>query len=147
MELHLLVIALILTVIISYPFMFSAGRRGAYRQKSDIIIEDAKKNGRMAVARLVSQRFMPGDPGHKNPLDRDDRWLGTYAYEVNGKQYTCGASTTESLPETLTVYYPAGQPEKGITVMTTLVGTKPVLAVMTPVILMLIIYRILEFLA
>ena len=101
MELNLMIISAVLAIVCTAPLMLSGARKGAYRTQNEILIEEATRAGRVAVGILVATRFLPGDPSHKNPLDRDDRWLGTYSYEINGKTYTCGVSTADNLPKTL----------------------------------------------
>ena len=146
MELHLLLISAVIAIVCTMPLMLSGARKGAYRTRNEILIEDAKRAGRVAEGTLVATRFLPGDPGHKNPLDRDDRWLGTYSYEVNGKTYTCGVSTTGDLPETLTVYYSKGKPNKGVTVMNESVRGTSALFAMIPVFVWAAVYWLLSVL-
>jgi hypothetical protein len=141
----MLIVAIIMMIII-IPIMMSKNNREAFRHKSDIIIEEAMRVGRTAAGTLVGTRYLPGEPGHDNPLDRESRWLGTYVYEVHGKTYRCGVSSTNQLPQTLTVYYPAGHPEKGIAELTYIVGAKPIINTMFPVIVWGIIYLLLKIL-
>ncbi|MBE6658117.1 MAG: hypothetical protein E7604_06710 [Ruminococcaceae bacterium] len=143
MELHLLLISAVIAVVCTCPYLVSAAKRGAYRGNNEIIIEEAKRAGRVAVGTLVGTRYLPGEPGHKNPLDRDSRWLGTYTYEVNGKTYTLGVSTTDTLPETLTVYYPEGRPNKGITEMNASANGKQALIALIPVFVWAAVYWLL----
>ena len=146
MELNLMIISAVLAIVCTAPLMLSGARKGAYRTQNEILIEEATRAGRVAVGILVATRFLPGDPSHKNPLDRDDRWLGTYSYEINGKTYTCGVSTADNLPETLTVYYPEGKPNKGVTEMNASVSGKPALFALLPDIVWAALYWLLSVL-
>lgn len=144
MELHLMLISAVIAIVCTMPLMMSGAKKGAYRSKNEILIEEAGRAGRVAVGTLVATRFLPGEPGHKNPLDREDRWLGTYSYEVHGKTYTCGVSTAGDLPETLTVYYPEGEPNKGITEMNASLDVKPALFGLIPVLVWAAVYWLLS---
>lgn len=146
MELNLMIISAVLAIVCTAPLMLSGARKGAYRTQNEILIEEATRAGRVAVGILVATRFLPGDPSHKNPLDRDDRWLGTYSYEVNGKTYTCGVSTADNLPKTLTVYYPEGKPNKGVTEMNASVSGKSALFALIPVFVWAALYWLLSVL-
>ena len=144
MDLRLMLISAVITVVISAPFMMRSANRGAYQKKSEKIIADAKKAGRVAQAALVSKSIQWGEHGSPDALQRQNRMVGSYVYTIDGQRYTHTASSADDLPETLTVYYPSGHPEKAISRYTYLVGAKPVGLVMLPVIVWVVVYQILN---
>lgn len=88
MELNFMLIAAIIMMIIIIPIMMSKNNREAFRHKSDIIIEEAMRVGRTAAGTLVGTRYLPGEPGHDNPLDRESRWLGPMFMRYTAKSTT-----------------------------------------------------------
>lgn len=139
-----MLISAVITVVISVPFMMHSANHGAYQKKSEKIIADARKAGRVAQAALVSKSIQWGEYGSQDSLQRQSRMVGSYVYTVHGRQYTHTASSTDDLPETLSVFYPNGHPEKAISQYTYLVGAKPVSLVMLPVIVWGIVYFVLN---
>ena len=142
MELNAMILSTIITVIISFPFMLSQIKRGGYRHKGDIIVEEASRAGRTAEATLKWKRFTPGEYGHPDPYTRSDKWLFAYQYYVNGKKYTYLSNSTEMPPDTLTLYYPAGKPGKAIPEGNFVIGAKPIFLILLPVFVWALIYHI-----
>ena len=52
MKFGAMVLSAVITVIISIPFMLSQAKRGGYKRKGDIIVEEAEKAGRIVEATL-----------------------------------------------------------------------------------------------
>ena len=50
MELKAMVISTVITIIIWFPFMIRQVKRGGYKHKGDIIVEEAEKAGLTAIA-------------------------------------------------------------------------------------------------
>lgn len=143
MELRLMLISAIITIVMTAPIMMRYTNRGAFRKKSEIIIAEATAAGRVAQAILVSKSLRWGDEGNPDKLQRQARWLGTYTYTVNGKEYLHTTSSPDDLPETLSVYYPDGHPEKAISAFTYKIGAKPVFLALFPLLVWFIVYQIL----
>ena len=92
MDFRLMLISVVITLVITMPIMLRWINRGAYRKKSEIMIEEATKAGRVAQAILVTKSIRWGDEGNPDTLQRQARWLGTYTYTVNGTSYTTAAT-------------------------------------------------------
>ena len=143
MEIELMLISLIIAMAITSPIAMRLAKRGAYRTKGEIIIEEAKAAGRVAQAYLVSNSYYWGNSDSPDYHQRNGGWIGTYSYTVNGKKYSHTTSSPDGLPETLTVYYPSGHPEKAISKYTYKVGAKRILLALFPVFVWVVVYQIL----
>lgn len=139
----MMVLSAVITVFISIPFMLSQVKRGGYKRKGDIIVEEAEKAGRTVEATLKWKRFAYGEYGHPDPQKRSDTWFFAYQYTLNGKNYTYRSNSTEMPSDTIMLYYPAGKPSKAIPRGHFIVGTKPIFLIMLPVFVWAIIYHLL----
>ena len=144
MELKAMVISTVITIIIWFPFMIRQIKRGGYKRKGDIIIEEAEKVGRIVEAKLKWKRFSYGEYGHPDPRIRSDTWLFAYQYTINGKKYTYRSSSTEMPPDTMLLYYPEGKPHKAIPLGHFVVGAKMITLILLPVFIWAAVYHLLS---
>ncbi|MBQ7300557.1 MAG: hypothetical protein IJW77_12050 [Clostridia bacterium] len=144
MELKAMVISTVITIIIWFPFMVRQIKRGGYKRKGDIIIEEAEKAGRIVEATLKWKRFSYGEYGHPDPRIRSDTWLFAYQYTINGKKYTYRSSSTEMPPDTMLLYYPEGKPHKAIPRGHFVVGAKMITLILLPVFIWAAVYHLLS---
>ena len=144
MELKAMVISTVITIIIWFPFMVRQIKRGGYKRKGDIIIEEAEKAGRIVEATLKWKRFSYGEYGHPDPRIRSDTWLFAYQYTINGKKYTYRSSSTEMPPDTMLLYYPEGKPHKAIPRGHFIVGAKMITLILLPVFIWAAVYHLLS---
>ena len=119
-------------------------KRGGYKRKGDIIIEEAEKAGRIVEATLKWKRFSYGEYGHPDPRIRSDTWLFAYQYTINGKKYTYRSSSTEMPPDTMLLYYPEGKPHKAIPRGHFVVGAKMITLILLPVFIWAAVYHLLS---
>ena len=143
MELKAMVLSTVLTILIWFPFMIRQVKRGGYKHKGDIIVEEAEKAGRIVEATLKWKRYAHGEYGHPDPRMRSDTWLFAYQYTINGKKYTYRSSSTEMPPDTLTLYYTEGKPGKAIPRGDFVIGAKPIAMVLMPVLIWAAVYQLL----
>jgi len=144
MELKAMVISTVITIIIWFPFMIRQIKRGGYKRKGDIIIEEAEKAGRIVEATLKWKRYAPGEYGHPDPLMRSETWLFAYRYTLNGRNYTYRSSSTEMPPDTMLLYYPEGKPHKAIPRGHFIVGAKMIALILLPVFIWAAVYHLLS---
>ena len=144
MERKAMVISTVITIIIWFPFMIRQIKRGGYKRKGDIIIEEAEKAGRIVEATLKWKRFSYGEYGHPDPRIRSDTWLFAYQYTINGKKYTYRSTSWEMPPDTITLYYPAGKPGKAIPRGNFVIGAKPIILVLLPILVWMFVYHMLN---
>ena len=144
MELKAMVISTVITIIIWFPFMIRQIKRGGYKRKGDIIIEEAEKAGRIVEATLKWKRFSYGEYGHPDPRIRSDTWLFAYQYTINGKKYTYRSSSTEMPPDTMLLYYPEGKPHKAIPRGHFIVGAKMITLILLTVFIWAAVYHLLS---
>ena len=144
MELKAMVISTVITIIIWFPFMIRQTKRGGYKRKGDIIIEEAEKVGRIVEAKLKWKRFSYGEYGHPDPRIRSDTWLFAYQYTINGKKFTYRSSSTEMPPDTMLLYYPEGKPHKAIPRGHFVVGAKMITLILLPVFIWAAVYHLLS---
>ena len=142
MELKAMIISTVITIIIWFPFMIRQIKRGGYKHKGDIIVEEAEKAGRIVEATLKWKRYAHGEYGHPDPLMRSETWLFAYRYTLNGRKFTYRSSSTEMPPDTLTLYYPEGKPGKAIPRGNFVIGAKPIALVLLPVFIWAAVYHI-----
>ncbi len=119
-------------------------KRGGYKHKGDIIVEEAEKAGRIVEATLKWKRYAPGEYGHPDPLMRSETWLFAYRYTLNGRKFTYRSSSTEMPPDTITLYYPERKPGKAIPRGNFVVGAKPIILVLLPVFVWGFVYQMLN---
>ena len=142
MEFKAMVLSAIISLIISFPFMIYQIKRGGYKRKGDIVIEEAEAAGRIVEATLKWKRYAHGEPNHPDRLQREGTWLFAYQYELDGKQYTYRSSSSEMPPDTLTLYYPKGKPGKALPRGHFIVGAKPILMTLLPVFVWVVAYHL-----
>ena len=142
MDLQAMIISMIITLILSIPFMMKGVSNGAYRTKGEKIIEEAKKSGRVVEAVLVKKIFITGEPNAADRRERESKWWSFYQYEVKGRTYKYNVNFYEEPPEKLTLYYPAGKPKKAIAYGSEVVGAKTTFLILLPVFIWAIIYHI-----
>ena len=144
MELKAMIISTVITIIIWFPVMILQIKRGGYKRKGDIIIEEAEKAGRIVEATLKWKRFAHGEYGHPDPRIRSDTWFFAYQYTINGKKYTYRSSSTEMPPDTMLLYYPEGKPHKAIPRGHFVVGAKMITLILLPVLIWAAVYHLLS---
>ena len=119
-------------------------KRGGYKRKGDIIIEEAEKAGRIVEATLKWKRFAHGEYGHPDPRIRSDTWFFAYQYTINGKKYTYRSSSTEMPPDTMLLYYPEGKPHMAIPRGHFVVGANMITLILLPVFIWAAVYHLLS---
>ena len=142
MEFKAIVLSMLITLVICFPFMVLQIKRGGYKHKGDIIIEEAEAAGRTVEAMLKWKRYAHGEYGEKDPKLRDGTWFFAYQYELYGKKYTYRSSSWDMPPDTMTLYYPEGKPGKAIPRWNFVIGSKPIILILLPVFVWAIIYNI-----
>ena len=147
MEFKTMVLSAGISMIISLPFMIYQIKRGGYKHKGDIIIEEAEAAGRVVEGTLKWKRYAYGEPNHPDRLMREGTWFFAYQYEINGKQYTYRSNSSEMPPDTMTLYYPKGKPGKAIPRGNFVIGAKPIILILIPTFVWGLIYNILTALA
>ena len=83
---------------------------GLTKNKSDRVIQKAKRNGCIKTAQLSQSRYVPGIPRHPDQGRRQQHWLVTYQYQVGEKLYRYRRITYLAPPETLELYYDPVKP-------------------------------------
>ncbi len=107
-----MLIAVGLSIVICV-LLFRYGRRT--RSKGVRIVEDARREGRVARGSLEKSTYIPGYPEERTRRNRTDRWKVTYVYTVDGQEYRYrGMVSSEPVPELL-LYYPKGRPGAALT--------------------------------
>ena len=139
-----MILSFIIALIICFPFMLLQIKRGGYKHKGDIIVEEAEAAGRTVEGYLKWKRYAPGEPNHPDRYKREGTWLFAYRYELNGKKYTYRSTSWEMPPDTITLYYPEGKPGKAIPRGNFVIGAKPIILVLLPVFVWGFVYQMLN---
>ena len=139
-----MILSMIITLLIWFPFMMIQLKCGGYKHKGDIIVEEADAAGRTVEGHLKWKRYAPGEPNHPDRHKREGTWLFAYRYELNGKKYTYRSTSWEIPPDTITLYYPAGKPGKAIPRGNFVIGAKPIILVLLPILVWMFVYHMLN---
>ena len=108
------VISCVCTLAVFVPLILILRFKFGLRPKSEALILDAKKSGRVVEGELVKESAILGTPGAKKSKERRNRYTATYRYVVAGREYYFHG-VAESLPAlTMMFYYPEGHPDKAI---------------------------------
>ena len=112
------------------------------KNKSERIIEEAERAGRVTEGRLIkSKRIRPTPGAPAGSMERNESRKVVYEYDVNGRTYKWKGLIGVEPPERIDFYYPAGRPKKAIPHGYKLPGPGDVFWTVLPVILMAIIYN------
>ena len=113
-EMKRYVVSCLCTMAVFVPLLLILRLRFGLRPESEMIVDDAKRHGRVARATLIRKNAVLRTTGSRNGRDMKDRWAVRYEYVVDGIVYHF-KGISGSFPEnTLTLYYPDGHPEKAI---------------------------------
>lgn len=136
-------LSLIAALVVSVPIV-SIGRRSGIEPEGQRIVREAKKAGRVACGTLQSSFRSPGT-GSKDRRERRDLYWLTYSYTVDGVSYTYRTEaeiTGETPPETLSLYYPEGRPDKAVPAGSNKKGVGFSLWILLPFVLWFLFYRV-----
>ena len=137
-----LFIALALSMVISFPLVIMLSKRGFGKSKGERIVESAKRNGRVACGRLISQRHARRFELHKKYAGHAGYWIVDYEYMVGRRTYHYITRLADGgdVPQELMLYYPAGKPEKAISEYMEIYDARDVGFVWLPAIIWVVIY-------
>lgn len=110
------------------------------RMKSDIIIENAERNGFVVEGILVKSVFIPGSSNEKQRRHREDKWWSQYQYAISGKEYKYNAYFRNQPTERIKLYYDPRFPNRAITKGQTVVGAKNVAIILIPLLIFILVY-------
>ena len=136
-------LSLIAALVVSLPII-SIGRKKGMEPEGQRIVREARKAGRVVQATLEKSRYVPGAGGAPDPRQREDRYWLTYRYTVDGVSYTWRTQAVvhaDAPPETLTLYYPAGRPDKAVPAGSSRQGVGFGLRILLPFILFFVFYH------
>ena len=116
MEFSMFIKAFIITLIIYIPIMLLFIKKGKFVSKSDKQFEEATKQGRVVMGRLIkTENRWTTRPDYPSEDISQIETLGLYKYTVNGTNYQVWQSYYDTDPPKIqSFYYLPGKPEKAI---------------------------------
>lgn len=110
-----LMVSALIALVPSIPILLVAWKEGMLKARSQIIVEEAKKAGRVSIGYIVRRKNLRYDPEDKGKFLGDKQSKLTYEYIVDGKAYTwSGLADTQEPPTALDFYYPEGKPHQAV---------------------------------
>lgn len=141
MDMGRLMLSALAAAILTLPFTVFLFKSGKIRLKSEIIVEEAKKSGRIAQAVLEKSRRSRGDSTSRKARERKEIWMVTYGYEVAGRSYKFRSRLGSVPPDQLELYYPQGHPERAIPEGYRIQGSRYTALMLLPLILWVFFYH------
>lgn len=142
-----ILLAFAITVVLWAPIAVVLAKHGVYVSRSEIIVKEAKAAGRVVEAVIESHASLYYDPEDRGKVGGRDVVRVKYVYEVDGCKYKWVESfSSYTVPETRTLYYEAGKPKKAIPEDCLIMGSKAMIATITPVIIWAVVMSVLSIL-
>lgn len=132
----------ILAVVLSIPLTMLFSRMGL-KPAGRRLVEEARRAGRVVQGTLTKSTFIAGTPGASSARHRNDAWLVTYTYTVQGQTCVFRGRMYSQPPQQIALYYDAGKPHKAVPEGLDSPGGGYALAVVLPLILWVVLFRLL----
>lgn len=113
-EMNRYVMSCLCTMAVFVPLLLILRFRFGLRPESEMIVQAAKRHGRVVRGTLIRKNALLRTTGSRNSRDGKDRWTVRYEYVVGGRVYHF-KGISDAFPEnSVMLYYPEGHPEKAI---------------------------------